>query len=397
MPRAKNTKRADGRLQSKIYVGNGKYKYVYADTQRELDKKVNEVKIALGKGLDVSAERDTFGDWAERWLKLKEAEVSHGRYQSYKYRIDGLSYLHKMQITKIRNIDIQDIILDKAKDGCSEKTLKEYKSVCSQIFKLAISNRVIDFNPAADVKIPSVETYSDRRALTEEERSWITAPSDHRGKTAAMIMMFAGLRRGELIALTWRDIDLDSKTITVNKAVEMVDGKSVLKNHTKTDAGMRTVYIPQILTDYLKTQDKGTSLHVCPDAKGGMMSESAWKRLWNSYLAELNFRFGDFSHEMVTDENGKLTQFKLPKSRFAPKHIPMVIPRFTAHWLRHTFITMMYFAGVDVLTAKEQAGHADIQTTMEIYTHLDGKYKTKQIQKLDDYINSADGCQMGVK
>ena len=64
----------------------------------------------------------------------------------------------------------------------------------------------------------------------------------------------------------------------------------------------------------------------------------------------------------------------------------MLIPRFTAHWLRHTFITLMYMAGVDILTAKEQAGHEDIETTMGIYTHLDNQFKKKNVSKLDDYL-----------
>ena len=59
-----------------------------------------------------------------------------------------------------------------------------------------------------------------------------------------------------------------------------------------------------------------------------------------------------------------------------------------AHWLRHTFATMLYFAGVDILTAKEQLGHADIKTTLAIYTHLDKKHKRKEIDKLDVYLNT---------
>lgn len=74
-------------------------------------------------------------------------------------------------------------------------------------------------------------------------------------------------------------------------------------------------------------------------------------------------------------------------SKYSPKGIPFVIPKITAHWLRHTFITLMYFAGIDILTAMQQAGHADIKTTMEIYTHLDSVYKVKQVSKLDDYLD----------
>ena len=97
--------------------------------------------------------------------------------------------------------------------------------------------------------------------------------------------------------------------------------------------------------------------------------------MWDSYLNVLNFRYGNFPEG-----------YDPPKSRFAPQKIPFVIPKITPHWLRHTFITMMYQAGVDVLTAKEQAGHADIQTTLSIYTHLDRTHKRRQMDKLDEYI-----------
>lgn len=73
----------------------------------------------------------------------------------------------------------------------------------------------------------------------------------------------------------------------------------------------------------------------------------------------------------------------------------MVIPAITAHWLRHTYITMLYLAGVDVMTAKEQAGHADIKTTMQIYTHLDSEYKSVQICKLDEYLDNKNIANVG--
>ena len=72
---AEKQKRPDGRIKSKVYIGqvNGKpqYKYVYAKNNRELEQKIQEVKTKLGKGLDMTAERDSFKYWAEQWLKLK--------------------------------------------------------------------------------------------------------------------------------------------------------------------------------------------------------------------------------------------------------------------------------------------------------------------------------------
>ena len=110
MARAKNKTRADGRLQSKVYIGSGKYKYVYAATSKELQEKINEIKLKLGKGIDVTAERDSFGYWAEKWLKLKKVEVSNGRYVTYTARLKNLDPISYIPISKLRAADIQDII-----------------------------------------------------------------------------------------------------------------------------------------------------------------------------------------------------------------------------------------------------------------------------------------------
>lgn len=384
----KNKMRKDKRVQSAVPLGNGKYKYVFAANNKELDAKVAEVRLMLNKGIDVSAEYDTFEEWAQRWLKLKTIEVSHGRLQTYKYRVANLSPLNNFSISKIRTTHIQDIILDMAANGYAYKTLKDIKGTASQIFKLAIDNRVMDYNPAPAVKLPSEAPKTTRRALTEEEQSWINAPSEQRAHRAAMIMMYAGLRRGEIIPLLWTDIDLNAKTISINKTVEMINGKSIVKNTAKTAAGIRTIFIPQILVDFLASEDHRNNMLVCPDTSGRMMSESAYKRAWDSYIYELNYKYGNFDDILVKNkETGQLEKYNKPSSKYSPNKIPIVIPRITAHWLRHTFITMMYFAGVDLLTAKEQAGHADVQTTMEIYTHLDSVFKAKQISKLDDYLS----------
>lgn len=390
MARIKHKARDDGRLQSKVYIGtkSGKkqYKYVYATNAKELEQKVQELKTKLNKGLDLTADRDTFGYWGEKWLKLKKIEVSAGRYVTYCARYKNLEPLYSMNISKIKATDIQDIIIDCATEPSertgkplAKKTLIEIRNTASQIIKLAIQNRVLDYDCAEAVKIPKSAESSTRRALTDEEQRWIT-DTPHRAQTAAMIMMYAGLRRGELLALTWQDINLEEGTISVTKSVELIKGLPHIKSGGKTDAATRTVYIPRKLISYLQSTPHDPLGLVCPTVKGTPMTDTAWRRLWDSYLADLNIKYGDWSGCMQT--GGKRP------AKHSPMEKPFLIPRITPHWLRHTFITMLYMAGVDVLTAKEQAGHADISTTMSIYTHLDDKYKRKSISKLDEYLES---------
>ena len=394
MPKLK--KRADGRYSKQVYIGldeagRRQYKTVYGGSLKEVDEKALEVKIQMRKGIDVSASKDTFGDWVKRWLKLKKHEVREKQYRCYvsstSYLLDRLQFV---PIGKVRTYDIQEIIMDLANENphtkrpSSKKVLTDLRMTANQIFNFAIANRVLDYNPATSVLIPSGAPVKTRRSLTDEEIRWIEE-TPHRAQTAAMIMLYAGLRRGEVIPLTWSDIDLDARTIRICKSVKMVDGRPVVKDGAKTKAGYRTVDIPIVLSDFLRKkkaevigdQGKIKTLHplVCPSASGEMMTDSAFDRLWESYLLDLNLKYGDFRD-----------LDKAPTSKFDPNGVPFRIEKFTAHCLRHTFATLLYKAGVDVLTAKAQLGHSDVKTTLQIYTHLDSQYKRNSMEKLDSFL-----------
>lgn len=397
MAKSRVKKRPDGRYAMQIYLGlkEGKrhYKTVYGASPKEVQNKADDVRAALKKGLNISAERDTFEVWSQRFLKMKKGSISNGRYQIYVYAFEKLEPISKLQISKIMPIDIQEVIDDLAKFNpytgkpTAKKTLMDVKSAASQVFDLAIRNRVLVFNPAKCVDLPEGKTQIKRRALTDEEQKWIEE-TPHRAQIGAMIMMYAGLRRGELIPLTWGDIDLKNKTISVTKSVEMVNGQSRQKSGGKTEYSVRVIDIPKRLVEYLQPKERAKTELVCPSSHGTMLSVSAWRRLWESYLALLNIKYGDFTNYC------KVTKNKWPKSVHDPHEIPFVIPKITAHWLRHTFATLLYMSGVDVLTAKEQLGHSDIKTTLEIYTHLDQKFKRRSMNKLDNYLNNASHMQV---
>lgn len=369
--------RSDGRFQTKIYLGDGKYKYITARSRKELEEKTIQARIALNKGIDLTSYGDTFGEWAQQWLYMKYDDVSYRRYTAYRGNLSHLESLAHIPITKLRPIDFQSVFYELKKEGFALSTIKACRCAAKQVFDLAISNRVTDYNPVQFARLPKDTPKEDtRRALTDQEIQWIL-DTPHRAQTAAMIMLYAGLRRGELIPLTWDCIDLDSKTIQVRQSVSADEEGMHVKSGGKTASATRIVDIPDILVEHLRTVERTSEL-VCPSARGRMMGETAWKRLWESYLADLNLKYGDFPE-------GR------PSSKFSPKKIPFTIPNITAHWLRHTYITMLYQAGVDVLTAKEQAGHADIHTTLEIYTHLDKIYKRHQMDKLNDFIAKKQG------
>jgi integrase len=202
-------KKGNKPIRKRVYLGKdseGKllYKSVTGKTQEEADEKALQIKISRRKGIDVTADRDSFKKWADRWLATKKGDVSNGRYNIYKYAVDKFESLWYMPIIKIQTADIQDVIQElfirnpRTGQPTAKKTLIDVKSAAKQIFELAAQNRVIEYNPAIAAKIPKKAPQGERRALTREEQQWIV-DTPHRAQRGAMIMMYAGLRRGELI------------------------------------------------------------------------------------------------------------------------------------------------------------------------------------------------------
>lgn len=391
MPKKSNATRADGRIGVRVYLGivdgKKKYKYCYGKTQKEADAKAKEIRLKLGLGVDILSENTPWKTYREMWLKEKRVTVSESSYPTYIGYSNTWKTLDSTPISKVAEHHIQSVIDDlflynpNTGKQTAKKTLISTRAAASQILRIAIRNGAIVRNVADGVVIPAKAPTNKRGALTDEQIKWIE-DTPHRAQLPCMLMLYAGLRRGELFALTWNNIDLKNATITVNQSVTINGNKSTVKNSTKTESGMRTVYIPDKLVNYLSNV-KRTSLFVCPTVGGKVMTKSAWSALWESYMLDLDAKYSN-----RIDKKSKFAKNGKKKAKKDGKKPPQIITidTFTPHMLRHTFATMLYQSGVDVLTAKEQLGHADIKTTLSIYTHLDGVYKKKEISKLNEYL-----------
>lgn len=243
--------------------------------------------------------------------------------------------LQGYEIGQVRADDIERVLLILVDQGLSQRTISLYSSTVRQIMRWAVG-RVIATNPADQVKLSAVGRKGEhRRALTAEEQQWIW-DTPHRAQPVAVIMMLSGLRRGELAALTWNDVDLEARTITVNKVMEYdSNGTPSLRHITKFAVGMRTVDIPQRLADYMRELPRDNLL-VIPSARGGVMTESAWAKLWQSYMRILNEKYGARTPADMA---------RMKSSKPGPKKLDMTIPHITLHWLRHTFCTLLYLPG----------------------------------------------------
>jgi len=371
---ARAKKRPDGFYQRSITIGrkpDGKLnrKTIYAKTIKELEQKAAEYERHLRHGTLSTNEKMTFGELAALWLNEFKPQIRATTRAMYKGILEThlLPELSSYKLKDLKTHHLQAIINRLAESGKSESTMKKVKIAAVQILKVALDNDIIYRKVFVNVDVPKT-TAAMRRPLTENEKLLITRTyAGHRMGVPALLLLYCGLRRGELIALTWNDISIKSKSVTVNKAAIFVKNQGEVKG-PKSISGVRTVPLPDTIMDTVKQARKGAqSAMVCPAADGSMMSVTAFKRAWRGYLHYLNLQAGG---KIASRSRAKLT----------------VIDNLTPHMFRHTYATMLYNAGVDIKSAQRFLGHADINVTLKIYTHLSDQKEQEAIASLNKHL-----------
>ena len=329
--------------------------------------------IGIGKqfeeGIFIENTNVTFGEMASLWIENCKPDIS----EMHRSRYEGIiskhlnPYLENIKLKDLKPLHLQKIINMLSESGFATGTMKQIKMTASQILETAIDNNLLLRNVFKKIAIPN-KPQKERRALTEKEVKMITENwNGHRMSLGAMIMLYCGLRRGELIALEWKDIDLENRIITVSKSAQINPNQPKIKL-PKTEAGIRKVPIPEVLMVALRHNQKQDGL-VCTMTDGvKMMTGSGWTRAWDSYLYYLNMQYGG-------------------KPATGGKGVTWVIDnKITPHMLRHTYATLLFDAGVDVKSAQKYLGHSCLEVTLEIYTHL-SKFKEKQsVKALDSHL-----------
>lgn len=315
------------------------------NTEDEALQKREEYKRQEAAGL-IRQEDPTVSDYAAKWLPLHKHDVSVKCYNDYAKQLEALCSV--IGSKKMSAVTVDDAALVwKHYSGYSASTIKRARMLFLALFDTAIENDLCRKNPfrgkyAQPPKAPS----GSHRALTDEEIVLIQS-TPHRMQTAALVMLYAGLRRGEVMALSMQDIDMTTGTITVNKAVRF-DGNRPVITSPKTTAGIRAVPILSVLRPFLS----GRVGLILSTKEGGAMTDTAFRRCWESYLLHLSNAAG---------------------------HPISIRP----HDLRHTYCTMLRDSGVDMKQAMIWMGHSDEKMILHVYDHVSEKRTQNSIDQVE--------------
>lgn len=334
------------------------------------------------------SEIQTFRELSTLWFENCFSGTKYSHTRNIRSFINHLnSYLGDKPLREIKPFDIDCVINDLArcnpttKRPTAYKTLKELVNTAKRIFEFALDNDLIDKNPARNSlkSIPKNAPQKEVTSVTKEIQKLILT-TQHRCQIAAIIMMLMGLRASELLALEWNDISFDDKQATITKHAVRIDNNRYAVEYGTKNGKCRKVAIPDNLCRLLFVERQhAKSRYIFPKTDGTINTPTSWKKAWESYENALNYAsyVKNFESENFTGEE--------PVNRFDPKGFPKTI-HITPHQLRHTYATLLYISGVDVLTAKELLGHSDVSITLGIYTHLEKEYKTLNINNFNNYL-----------
>jgi integrase len=234
----------------------------------------------------------------------------------------------------------------------------------NQAFTHALEVNLVERNPVTGTKIPKVPRAKgdddNAKVITVADRTKILAATDGdlRMKTALTVLMFTGMRIGEFLALTWGNVDFESGVITIDRAIthkceyddeHNLTTRSTVVGMTKTVSSTRKVKVSTAVTDVLlEWRDNLPSHFRCP--------------LDHDPLALSAVVFPNDLGQMRTYDG-----FRTTYRRFMTEH---GLPSYALHSYRHTFATMLLETGTNPRVVQKLLGHADIETTLGIYSHV---------------------------
>lgn len=392
--------------------------------KKALDDFVYEFEKKVKNGKYLSGEKTTFKEFTERWLKdYAPSNLEKTTQNTYEHNLNTkiIPALGHLKLSKIQPLHLQSfynnlqesgVRMDKKEGGYSPATIKKCHIIISSILRTAVEWQVIESSPCDRVSPPKQNKEMDdiKYFTLEQAETFLKALDmeyttkykahdriDDTGvkyhvseytetrriplqfKVMYYIALFAGLRKGELIALTWNDIDFKTNTINISKSTATVKGQQITKS-PKNKSSVREIVIPEFITDMLKKYkieqmklkvNLGDQWQGC-EGKNWQENNSIFIQ-WNGKQMNISTPYQTFK-DIIHKYNDTVEDNSLK------------LPNIPLHGLRHTSATLLISDNIDVRTVSARLGHAQASTTMNIYAHSLKKSDEKAASSLNNLL-----------
>ncbi|MCQ4082463.1 site-specific integrase [Streptomyces sp. RB6PN25] len=396
------TKRKDGRYHAAAYVfrpdGTRVRKFVYGKTRSEVAEKLTELQEKTRQGIPAATSAMLLADYLTYWLAaVAAARLKPSTLTSYEImaRLYIAPQLGKKKLNRLSPADVR-LFLAEFKNSClcclrgvdagrtedeqtccavgkccrrrpSARTVQYVHAVLRSALQQAVREELIARNVAKIVETPTLERQEVRPLDRTEARMLLKAARDHRLYALWLLLVSTGLRRGEVLALTWQDIDLDKGQLRVRRNLQRIQRELVFGT-PKTARSVRTISLPQKCVTALKFHREaqrrerasaGETWKPSADQPGGLVFTTPTGR--------------------PTDPRS-LNRMLTVLCRRA--HVRQV----RVHDLRHTCASLLLAQGVDARTIMETLGHSTITMTLDTYAHVMDTTLKAAADRMDDAL-----------
>ena len=396
--------RANGSFEFKWRDKRGKRHSIYAKTLDELRKKEEEAQRDILDGIRAEKSNLTINDLFYMWLQLKRG-LKENTLSNYKYMYTQFveKDFGETHIAELKRSDVRAFYNHLADEQhLKANTIDNIHTVLHQVLELGVEDDYLRYNPSdnalKELRKAHNNDSSKRRALTISEQNLLEdflskQGPYHRWYPIFVVLLWTGMRVGEITGLRWCDIDLENGVIDINHTLVFFSkGKSqgckFAINTPKTEAGRRTIpMLPKVKEAFLLErqyqEEIGLKCNVSVDG-------------YTDFIF-IN-RFGSVQHQgtlnkalrrIIRDCNYEVLDKGCSENT-------VTLPPFSNHSLRHTFTTRMCEAGVNLKAMQSVLGHADAETTMDIYAEATKDLISSEMINFDEFFNKQKLAQSNI-
>ncbi len=371
--------RADGRWEGRLSLGwrDGKRvrRSFFAMTQVEVLDKLNRARHDRRNGLPVAADRQTLSEYLKAWLADIRPTVKPRTFERFEELIalHVLPGLAKVRLEKLGPAHVQNLLGRKLAEGLSASTVVSIRNVLRNSLNRALRWGLIGRNVATLVDAPRIERPPVRVLSVDEARKLIEAAKGERLEALYTVALALGLRKGEICALSWDNLDLDGARLSVVNSLQRIRDRHTTEGpktrleivETKTQKSQRTLPLPQYAVKALRAHRV---------------------RQMEARLAAGGAAWHDHQGLVFTNPAGNLggpVEPVLLGRDFRRLLKKAELPRIKFHALRHSAASLMLAQGVPLKTIQEILGHSSLSVTSAFYCHLGDDLKRQAADAMD--------------
>lgn len=327
------TQRKNGLYQGAV-MKDGKRVTLYSRSLTDLKKKMTEPKAQRQRPM-------TLDTWYETWITVSKSHLRDSSKRVYgEAYIRVKPYLGSMDICDVTKLDVERAISAIKTESSKKYTL----SLITDLFQSAVDNGLIQRNPAIGIRVSHAEEKKEKRVLTKEEADLILTELEGTSylKDVTTVMLYTGMRIGEVLALKWENVDFNKRRIYVGETLIYLPGEGFVLHPPKTSSGRRSIPMIGTVADVLeKRQKTSLSKFIFVTRNGSPINDNSIRQLFRLHFRKIEKRNPGVNFDGVTP-----------------------------HSFRHTFATNAIANGMQPKVLQKILGHASLKMTMDLYCHI---------------------------